>query len=70
MIVCICNNVSDKTIRREVKNGVRTLRELTVSHGVAACCGQCASCAREVICDAIEEEAAREWATMDAMAMA
>lgn len=49
MYVCICNQVSDHQIRREVRAGADSLREVRRRLGVASQCGRCAGCAREVI---------------------
>jgi bacterioferritin-associated ferredoxin len=49
MIVCICNNVSDRDIRKAVAAGMSTMRELRQNLGVATCCGKCDSCARQVL---------------------
>jgi bacterioferritin-associated ferredoxin len=47
MIVCVCNRVSDRDIRRHAEGGCVSFDELQMSTGVATCCGQCESCARE-----------------------
>jgi bacterioferritin-associated ferredoxin len=46
MIVCICNNISDREIRQAVDLGLRSMAELRQELGVGTCCGQCVSCAR------------------------
>jgi bacterioferritin-associated ferredoxin len=46
MIICICNNVSDKTIRA---SGLTTMPQLCKELGVGAQCGQCVRSAREVL---------------------
>lgn len=55
MIVCVCNNVSDRKIRQAVDDGVTTMTELRAEFGVGACCGKCHSCAKQVLRDALEE---------------
>lgn len=70
MYVCVCNSVSDKAIRRAVANGARNFIELQQVTAVGTCCGKCTGCAREVMLDAIEEEARRGWEEMDALAAA
>ncbi len=53
MIVCICNNVSERQIRHAVhEHGARTLRDLRGQLGVAGQCGRCADCARAVLSQA------------------
>ena len=49
MIVCVCNNISDREIRQAVELGLRTMDELREQLGVATCCGQCADCAQGVL---------------------
>lgn len=49
MIVCVCNNISDREIRQAVDLGLSSMAELSSALGVATCCGQCANCAREVL---------------------
>ncbi len=49
MIVCVCNNISDREIRQAVDLGLSTMAELRRDLGVATCCGKCASCARDVL---------------------
>jgi len=49
MIVCVCNNISDREIRQAVDLGLSTMAELRRDLGVATCCGQCANCACEVL---------------------
>jgi bacterioferritin-associated ferredoxin len=49
MIVCVCNNISDREIRQAVDLGLSTMAELRRDLGVATCCGKCASCARQVL---------------------
>ena len=54
MIVCICNNVSDREIRQAVDFGVSSMAELSRDLGVATCCGQCTSCATQVLQEHID----------------
>jgi bacterioferritin-associated ferredoxin len=49
MIVCVCNNISDREIRQAVDLGITSMDELRRDLGVATCCGQCASYAQEVL---------------------
>ena len=49
MIVCVCNNISDREIRQAVDLGLTTMAELRRDLGVATCCGKCHTCAREVL---------------------
>ncbi|PWF45040.1 (2Fe-2S)-binding protein [Massilia glaciei] len=49
MIVCVCNNISDREIRQAVDLGLSSMSELHHELGVGTCCGKCTSCAREVL---------------------
>ncbi|NGY05510.1 bacterioferritin-associated ferredoxin [Solimonas terrae] len=50
MFVCVCKAVSDRQIRRAVReDGVTSLRELARLHGVGTCCGKCVPQARELL---------------------
>jgi bacterioferritin-associated ferredoxin len=49
MIVCVCNNISDREIRQAVDLGVASMDELRRDLGVATCCGKCATYAEEVL---------------------
>ena len=53
MYVCICNAVTEKDIHDTVAEGSSSMRELRERLGVGACCGRCASCARDVLRDAL-----------------
>lgn len=52
MIVCVCNAVSDRTIRRAVAEGHDTFDALQLELGVGTCCGKCVASACEVLCEA------------------
>ena len=45
MYVCICNAVTERTIREAAASGVRTLSELSRRTGCSDCCGTCADLA-------------------------
>jgi bacterioferritin-associated ferredoxin len=49
MIVCVCNNISDREIRQAVDLGLSSMSELHKELGVGTCCGKCVSYAREVM---------------------
>ncbi len=51
MIICICNNVSERDIHKAVSSGVTTINGLRDELGVSACCGKCRSCAKKVLND-------------------
>ena len=49
MIVCVCNNISDREIRQAVDLGLNSMADLYQELGVGTCCGKCVSYAREVM---------------------
>lgn len=49
MIVCVCNNISDREIRQAVDLGLTSMADLHKELGVGTCCGKCVSYAREVM---------------------
>ena len=53
MIVCLCHRVSDRDIRRSVESGVRNFDVLQDETCVAAGCGCCLDCAREIFEEAL-----------------
>ncbi len=55
MIVCVCNNISDREIRQAVDLGLSSMDELRRDLGVATCCGQCESCACQVLTEHLEK---------------
>lgn len=60
MIVCVCNRVSDRDIKRLAAAGCDSFEALQMETGVATCCGRCESCARETLAAACAEEATRQ----------
>ncbi len=56
MYICLCKGVTDTAIRREIRNGATTFREVRDRLGVATQCGKCACDARQVIADAQPDE--------------
>lgn len=49
MIVCICQNVTDRKIRQAVGSGVSSMLELRDQFGVGTCCGKCHPHAKQVL---------------------
>lgn len=49
MIVCVCNNISDREIRQAAELGITSMAGLYRELGVGTCCGKCVSYAREVL---------------------
>lgn len=65
MIVCVCNNISDREIRQAVDLGLSSMAELRRDLGVATCCGKCASCAKQVLADHLEARQVTELRTTE-----
>ena len=59
MYVCVCKAVSDTKIRRLVKDGSTTLRELARETGLGTCCGKCVPQAREVLAQSLATQPVR-----------
>jgi len=53
MFVCICNQVTDKQIRRAAQEGVCSIEGLSNELNVGTCCGKCKGCAKQVLRDAL-----------------
>ena len=51
MYVCICNGITDSTIRDAASRGVETFEELTMRTGCGSGCGSCADLAREILAE-------------------
>ena len=56
MIVCVCNNISDREIRQAVDLGINSVAELRKELGVGTMCGKCISYAREVLHEALDSK--------------
>jgi bacterioferritin-associated ferredoxin len=54
MIVCVCNNVSDRKIRQAVDAGLTSMSALRQELDVATCCGKCHSCAKEILRECLD----------------
>jgi bacterioferritin-associated ferredoxin len=48
MIVCVCHRISDREIARHVRAGM-DFDDIQFELGVATQCGQCESCARDIV---------------------
>ena len=53
MIVCVCNNVSDRKIRQAVDEGMCSMAELRDNLDVGTCCGKCQACAKHVLSECL-----------------
>jgi bacterioferritin-associated ferredoxin len=49
MIVCVCNNISDREIAQAIELGATSMNALRADLGVATCCGNCEQCASELL---------------------
>jgi len=49
MLVCHCNGVSDRAIRKVVREGMVTVADVGRACGAGTCCGGCAQAVEEVI---------------------
>ena len=49
MLVCHCNGVSDRTIRKVVREGARSTAQVAYACGAGACCGGCEDTVRQII---------------------
>ena len=57
MIVCICNNVSDRKIRQAVDDGMTSMAELRDHLDIGTCCGKCHPSAKRVLRECLTENA-------------
>jgi bacterioferritin-associated ferredoxin len=55
MYICVCNAVTESTIRQAVKDGARSLRDLSFRTGCSTQCGCCVGLAREVMDETLAE---------------
>jgi bacterioferritin-associated ferredoxin len=56
MIVCVCNNISDREIRQAVDLGISSMAELHRELGVGTCCAKCVSYARELLNEHLDSQ--------------
>ena len=54
MYVCLCNGITDTQIRDAVDSGAESLRAVRKALGVANQCGKCASMARDIVRDTLD----------------
>ena len=57
MIICVCNNISEREIQQAVGLGVSSMEELRDDLGVATCCGKCFACAKHVLNESLHASA-------------
>jgi len=56
MLVCHCRNVSDRKIRRLVKGGATSAREVARATGAGTHCGGCRSSVKQTVSEAVADE--------------
>ena len=49
MLVCHCNGISDRAIKRAIRKGAGTVADLRAACGAGSCCGSCAPVIRGLI---------------------
>ena len=49
MLVCHCHEVGDKTVRKCIREGARTLSEIGAAGGAGTGCGGCRPVLRELV---------------------
>lgn len=59
MIVCICQNVSDKAIRQALEEGAGSMHEIRAQLGVGSCCGKCNAFAKTLVRAHLEDSGCR-----------
>jgi bacterioferritin-associated ferredoxin len=64
VIVCHCKAVTDRVIRKAVRNGARTRNEVVSICAVNMDCGGCTPAIDEIIETESEREAKRSFATL------
>lgn len=56
MYVCVCNAITEQQVRKAVREGASTMRDLRTTLGVASECGRCACCARDCLRSELETQ--------------
>lgn len=49
MYVCICNEVTDKAIKKATYSGASSMKDLRKTLNVGVTCGRCTSCAKQLL---------------------
>jgi bacterioferritin-associated ferredoxin len=53
MYICLCNAITDRQIVQAAEAGARTSHDLAHGLGVGMGCGRCASCAKDLLVEAV-----------------
>ena len=56
MYICLCQNITDRQLRAEVKNGACSLQQARKTCGVASRCGVCAREAEMIIGEELQSQ--------------
>lgn len=56
MYICLCHGVNEATIREAVRNGSRTIRELSFQTGCGTQCGSCVSQVQALLVETLRTE--------------
>ncbi len=56
MLVCHCRGVTDRQIKRLVKDGLCTTREVARATGAGMRCGGCRANVRQVVAEAVDAQ--------------
>ena len=64
MLVCHCNGVSDRKIRKAVRKGAGSIREVAQMSGAGACCGGCRPAVRDILEDELTAREQRQLLTV------
>lgn len=57
MYVCLCNGITERSVRQAAAEGVCSLSELTRRTGCADSCGSCADLAEQILRDEHQRQA-------------
>jgi len=49
MLVCHCNGVSDRAIRKAIRKGARTASDVGMQTGAGTCCGGCLDAVNSIL---------------------
>jgi len=63
MLVCHCRGITDRQIRRLVRDGAGSTRDIARATGAGLRCGDCRSNVKQVVDDAVEREFQKTRAT-------
>lgn len=55
MYVCICKGITDHQIRKAVREGASSMRDLRMQLGTCSECGKCGQCTKEIMRQCLHE---------------